>query len=134
MSYKQAVKKDVKKEDLDALKVEDIYSLMLFTIYKMKNMPEYSTLSELSYVLKQDSFLNFLEYFGGTTITVPTISELKVVLKALLLYQYVKIENIEYRKAVRLIDLEENKLKDIKKCFCVISDVLDKYDFNRSKH
>lgn len=119
-------------EDLDLLKVNDIYSLMLFAIYKMKDIPEYATLSELSYVLKKDSLLNFFEYFGGTTIKVPTISEFKVVIKALLLYQYVKLENIEFNKAVKMIDLEENKLKDVKHCFCVIGDILDKYDFKRS--
>lgn len=119
------------KEELDVLKVNDIYSLMLFAIYKMKDIPEYSTLSELSYVLKKDSLLNFFEYFGGTTIKVPTIGEFKVVIKALLLYQYVKIENIEFNRATKMIDLEEIKLKDIKHCFCVISDILDKHDFRR---
>ena len=123
---------DAKK--LEMLKVNDIYSLMLFAIYKMKDIPEYSTLSELSYVLKKDSLLNFLEYFGGMTITVPTITELKTVIKALLLYQYVKLENIEYNKAVKLIDLEEIKLKEIKKYFCVISDILDKHEFTRNQN
>jgi hypothetical protein len=122
----------MKKEDLNLLKVNDIYSLMLFAIYKMKDIPEYATLSELSYVLKKDSLLNFFEYFGGTTIKVPTMGEFKVVIKALMLYQYVKIENIEFNKAVKMIDLEENKLKDVKQCFCVIGDILDKYDFKRN--
>lgn len=122
----------MKKEELNSLKVNDIYSLMLFAMYKMKDIPEYSTLSELAYVLKKDSLLNFFEYFGGTTITVPTISELKVVINALLLYQYVKIENIEFNKALKLIELDENKLKDVKHCFCIISDILDKYDFIRN--
>lgn len=121
----------MKMEELNALKVNDIFSLMLFAIYKMKDIPEYATLSELSYVLKKDSLLNFLQYFGGATITVPTMSELKIVIKALMLYQYVKLENIEFKKAVKMIDLEENKLKDVKHCFCVIGDVLDKYDFKR---
>lgn len=121
----------VKKENLDLLKVNDIYSLMLFAIYKMKDIPEYATLSELAYVLKKDSLLNFFEYFGGTTITVPTISEFKVVINALLLYQYVKVENIEFNKALKMIELDENKLKDVKHCFCVIGDILDKYDFSR---
>lgn len=119
------------KQDLNILRVNDIYSLMLFAIYKMKDIPEYSTLSELSYVLKKDSLLNFFEYFGGTTIKVPTMGEFKIVLKALLLYQYVKLENIEFNKAVKMIDLEDSKLKDVKKCFCLIGDILDKYDFKR---
>lgn len=121
----------MRKEDLDILKVNDIYSLMLFAIYKMKNIPEYATLSELSYVLKKDSLLNFFEYFGGTTIKVPTMTEFRVVLKALILYQYVKLENIGFNKAVKMIDLQDSKLKDVKQCFCVISDILDKYDFKR---
>lgn len=118
-------------KDINLLKVNDIYSLMMFAIYKLKDEPEYSTLSELSYVLKKDSLLNFLEYFGGTTIRVPTMSEFKIVIKALLLYQYVKVDGFTFNKALSLIDLEELRAKDVKKTFVLIVDILDKYDFRR---
>ena len=83
-------------KELNNLKSTNIYSLMLFAMYKLINIPEYSTLSELVYILNKDDFLNLCEYFGGTTIKIPTIHELKSLTYALLLYQYVNIDNIEY--------------------------------------
>ena len=68
------------REQLDSLKVTDIYSLILFTLYKLKDIPEYSTLSELAYILDKKSLLNFFEYFGGTTITIPTLKDFKLVI------------------------------------------------------
>ena len=40
---------------LDNLNMVDIYSMMLFALYKLNNVPEYSTLSELVYILDKDS-------------------------------------------------------------------------------
>ena len=36
------------RDDLAKLSDNDIYSLILFALYKIKNIPEYSTLSEYS--------------------------------------------------------------------------------------
>ena len=77
---------------LNALNKTDVYSLMLFTIYKMRDIPEYSTLSELCYILEGDNLARFLSYFGGMTIKVPSLRELRLILQALLLYQYVNLE------------------------------------------
>ena len=39
------------REEVAKLKDVDIYSLMLFALYKVKDIPEYATLSELAYIL-----------------------------------------------------------------------------------
>ena len=36
------------KEEISKLKDVDIYSVLLFVLYKLREVPEYSTLSELS--------------------------------------------------------------------------------------
>ena len=59
--------------NLNTLKERDVYSLLLFCLYKLSDIPEYSSLSELVYVMDKKNFLNFCEYFGGQTIKVPTI-------------------------------------------------------------
>ena len=72
------------KKTYENLKSQDIYSLVLFCLYKLKDVPEYSSLSELAFVMDKDNLLNFCEYFGGQTIKVPTIQELKDIMFALL--------------------------------------------------
>ena len=111
----------------------DVYSLLLFALFKLKDDPEYSSISEMAYVLDGKHLFNFLEYFGGTTIKVPTLAEFKVVIESLLLYQYVNIEKIEFNQAVKLLDIpEEATLKEIKTCYAKMVDLLHDYEFKRS--
>jgi hypothetical protein len=118
------------KEKLESLQLTDVYSLMLFSIFKMKDIPEYSTLSELAYILDKESLFNFLEYYGGTTIKVPTIQEFNQVIRALLLYQAVNLEGVEFNKAFKNIE-QEFQNNDTREAYFKIVKVLDKYDFRR---
>ena len=120
------------KEKLNSMKMTDVYSLLLFALFRIKDIPEYSTISELAYILDSKYLFNFMEYFGGTTIKVPTLSEFKTVIEALLLYQYVNIEGIEYNQAVKLLDVSETSLKDIKVCYAKMVNILNGYDFKRT--
>jgi hypothetical protein len=118
------------KEKLDSLEMTDVYSLMLFSIFKMKDIPEYSTLSELAYILDKESLFNFLEYYGGTTITVPTIHEFNQIIRALLLYQAVNLEGVDFNKAFKNIE-SEFQTNDTREAYFKIVGILDKYDFRR---
>ena len=119
------------KEKLQSMQMTDVYSLLLFALYKIKEVPEYSTLSELSYILDGESLFKFMEYFGGKTIKVPTLSEFKVVVEALLLYQYVNIEGISFNQALKLLDTSSASIKDIKTCYAKMVDILNTYSFTR---
>ena len=99
------------KEELNKLKDVDVYSLMLFVLYKTINIPEYSTLSELAYILDKESLLKLCEYFGGMTIKIPTISELENLIYSLVLYQYVNVEHMDYDKAIQLIGHSSSELR-----------------------
>lgn len=72
---------------LEQLDKKDIASLILFTIFKLKDKPEYSTLSELAYLLDGKSFANLLNYYGGKTITIPTVEEFNDIVVALLVME-----------------------------------------------
>ena len=63
------------REELTKLKDVDVYSLILFVLFKARNVPELASLSALAYVLDKDNLLKLCEYFGGQTITIPTITE-----------------------------------------------------------
>ena len=115
------------KEKLQSMQMTDVYSLLLFALYKIKDIPEYSVLSELAYILDGDALFKFMEYFGGRTITVPTLAEFKVVTEALLLYRYVNMEGISFNQALNLLDTSESSLKDIKSCYTKMVDILNTY-------
>ena len=119
----------MQKNNLENLKQQDFYSLLLFSLFKMIQIPEYSSLSELAYVLDRENLLNLCEYFGGQTIKIPTINELESLLHSLLLYQYVKIEGMDYDRALELIGHESCELRKVKSQYQALCKILDTYDF-----
>lgn len=122
------------KNELNKLKQIDIWSLMLFVLYKFQNIPEYSGISELAYILDEKSLLKLCEYFGGQTITIPTIDQLEETIYAMLLYQYVDIENIPLEEGITLLNIDKAKEKTVKSCYKSLKSVLSSYDITpRSK-
>lgn len=122
------------KNDIQTLKEQDIYSLMLFCLYKISSIPEYSSISELIYVLDKPNFLNLCEYFGGQTIKIPTINELYSLVYALLLYQYVQIDKIPYDEALQLIGHKSKELRAVKHNYKVLCDVMSNYNIVSRKN
>ena len=117
------------KEKLSSLEQRDIYSLGLFCLYKLIGTSEYSSISELAYVLDKKNMLNLCEYFGGQTITIPTIEEVESVIRALLLYQYIKIEHYTYEDAADLLQCDPSELRAAKAVYHKLEDILDDYSF-----
>ena len=96
--------------ELRKLKTKDVYSLILFILYKLKEDPKYSTLSELAYILDKDSLLNLCQYYGGLTITIPTIAEID--------------------RVVNSIDLRQNEKAQIVDLYKLIIDIMGKYSIS----
>ena len=117
------------KESLEKLKEEDIYSLLLFSLFQLKQSPEYSSLCELAYVIDKDNLLNLCEYFGGQTITIPTLYELESLIYSILLIKYTKIDEIPYEEAIKSIPKDNIFLKDIKPMYLELLEILKNYDF-----
>lgn len=111
----------------------DVYSILCSFLYDLKEVPEYSTLSELCYLLDINSFLNLLKYFEGQTIKIPTKEEFAEVVQILLLFQYYEIEKRPWKDCIKLVGLDtcngkmaHNKLDRFKK-------TMQQYNFgNRS--
>lgn len=119
------------KDKFNTLKDMDIYSLSLFVLYKLTDIPEYSINGELPYILDKTSLLNFCNFFGGQTIKVPTLSELYSVINVVLLYQYTKIEGIDYDKAIEMLNFDKSQNKNIKISYNKLCAILEKYNFGR---
>lgn len=117
------------KEELSNLKENDIYSLMMFVLFKVKDVPEYSSISELAFILDKQNLLNLCEYYGGLTIKVPTINELEEVLDALLLYQLIDIQGNSYSDAVKILGSSSSELRILKQNYLKVREVMKDYDF-----
>ena len=116
---------------LNELKLTDIYSMLLFALFKLKDDEKYSTLSELCYVIDNESFINLLQYFGGKTITFPTIKEFKDLVDALCLYELVNIDQIDYSRALKDLEIDTKRMEQLSAIYNKICDILKKYDFKR---
>ena len=117
------------KNNLENLKDSDILNFVLFTLYKLHDTEEYGAISELAYILDKTNLFRLCEYYGGLTITIPTISQLEILLNALLLYKYIDIDNHDFDNALSMlrsnIDVAETK-----KCYFKIREVLSTYEFS----
>lgn len=118
------------KENLLTLKDMDMWSLIFFALYKLKDIPEYSTISEMAYVLDKDNLLKLCEYFGGLTIKIPTIDELELLVHSLVLYQYVNIDGMDYEKAIEIVGKDSIDLRAVKSGYIKICEILSKYKFS----
>lgn len=122
------------KPNLDALKLSDIYSLMLFILYKIKDIPEYAVLSELCYLLDSSGLHRLLAYFAGRTITIPTEEEFVLLTNALLVYQYVNIENRTLSEAFSKLECVTQKQKDeVTDLYLKIIPIMQQYNVDRKQ-
>ena len=118
------------KNELEKLKQDDIWSLMLFVLYIFQKIPEYSALSELAYILDQKNLLKLCEYFGGQTVKIPTIDQLEETVYGMLLYQYIDVEKIPEKDAIELLLRDKSKEKAIKNCYKSLKYVLSNYEIS----
>lgn len=118
------------KNEFNNFKEADLWSFMLFVLFKIREVPEYSGISELAYVLDKKNFLSLCEYFGGLTIKIPTIDEMEILLYGLLLYQYVEVDKIGYDEACELLQNDNVELKDIRSSYNKLKNILGEYQLS----
>jgi len=122
------------KANLDNLHLSDIYSLMLFILYKIQDLPEYAVLSELCYLLDGSNLTRLLTYFAGKTITIPTEEEFVTLTNALLLYQYVNLENNSLADAQMKLNVSGKKqLENITNLYLKILPIINSYNIDRGQ-
>lgn len=108
---------------------KDIMPLLLFILYKLKDDPQYTVLSELAFILDNDNFFKFLDYYEGVTIKVPLKSEYQALLPALKLFQYTKRDGMELKEALKLLNKSPSELTAIKETYYKILEITKDYDF-----
>lgn len=118
-------------EEINSLEKKDIYSLLLFVLYKLHDDPNYVTLTELSYLLDKQSLSKFLNYYEGMTITIPSMRDMRLVIDALTLYEYVELEKGTFEEGIKGICTNEFSEEEISKVYKTIIDVLSNYNFKK---
>ena len=120
------------KTELNNLQNADIYSLLLFTLYQCRHSNEYSALSELAYILDEKNLLSLCEYFGGMTITIPTIEELELLLCGLSVFKSINIDKLSVEYSLSMYASHKFSLDEIKTSYLQISEVMENYCFGGS--
>lgn len=122
------------KKNLNTLHLSDIYSLMLFILFKVQEVPEYAVTSELCFLLDGANMTRLLTYFAGKTITFPTEAEMTVVTNALLLYQYINIDGETFTAAQNKLGKLTNKEKDkVTELYVQLLPIMKQYNIDRSQ-
>lgn len=88
------------------------FSAALLLIYQLKPIPKYSTISELSFLMDKQTLINFLNYYGGQSIKIPTIEEVTATLRTLSLYQYYVIDKYPWKESLKMVGLDPSSNKD----------------------
>jgi len=84
----------------------DLYYLSLTVL--ASRISNGSFLPELVFLLDEKSLNNLLYYYGGQTIEVPKLSDLRDYLYGILIYYYYDIQGLSWKKSVAKIGLEFN--------------------------
>ena len=122
------------KKNLNNLHLSDIYSLMLFVLFKVQEIPEYAVASELCYLLDGANMTRLLTYFAGRTITFPTEAEMTIVTNALLMYQYINIEGDTFTTAQNKLEKLTKKEKDkVTELYVQLLPIMKQYNIDRSQ-
>lgn len=122
------------KKNLNALHLSDIYSLMLFVLFKVQDIPEYAVTSELCYLLDGANMTRLLTYFAGKTVTFPTEAEITIVTNALLMYQYINIDGETFVAAQNKLDKLTKKEKDqVTELYVKLLPIMKQYNIDRSQ-
>jgi hypothetical protein len=122
------------KNNINNLHLSDIYSLMLFIMYKVQEIPDYAVLSELCYLLDGSNMTRMLTYFAGRTVTFPTAKEMAVVTNALLMYQYINIDGESLTAAQnKLENLTAKQKEEVIELYLKIIPIMRQYNIDRSQ-
>ena len=126
--------KNTIKKNLNSLHLSDIYSLMLFILFKVQDIPEYAVASELCYLLDGANMTRLLTYFAGKTVTFPTEAEMSIVTNALLMYQYINIDGDTFTAAQNKLDKLSKKEKDkVTELYVQLLPIMKQYNIDRSQ-
>lgn len=118
--------------DLSKFSQSDIYSIVCELLYRIKDDESYSAISELAYILEKNSFIKFMQYFGGTTINVPTLQDFKQTIRIIQLYHYFNIQNLSWKEALVKAGFDRNETRSAQRHLMEFTKVLSSFKAGRT--
>lgn len=115
------------KNSLDKLSTKDVQSMLMFVLFKLREIPEVAPLSQLVYLLDENSLIKLLKYFGGQTITFPTIEDLRILIHTLTLYKSVDIDHDDFDS--KLAEVPSEILTPVTDLYNEVKDLMEEYVF-----
>ncbi len=125
------MKKTEIKSNLNSLSLSDVYSLLFFLLWKTEELPEYETLSHLCFLLDGNNLTRLLTYFSGQTITIPNKEDFKIIVNALLMYQYINIEGKSLVDAQSELNLTDAQKETVLETYLKIIPLIKDYIINK---
>lgn len=119
--------------DLETLRDTDLYSLSMFLLFNLKKIPKYSVISELPYLVDEKGLLNLCKYYGGKTIAIPTLRELKLTMRVLLLYQVHVIEGQPWKKALKEVGYVSSEFDAARRVFNTLIKMMEENNIDFGK-
>lgn len=114
---------------LSKFKEQDVYALLCGYLFEFKNVPEYSIISELAYLLDRESFVNLIDYFEGQTFKVPTKKDFQNAIRTLLLLQYYEIEGRPWKDSLVAAGFDTSDGRAAQIQLKKLKTTLEKYNF-----
>ena len=118
-------------ELISKMSEKDIYSVLCGYLYELKNIPEFTLLSELAFTLDCDSFLQLINCFGGQTIKIPTAEEFKSCYRTLMLLKYYEIEHLDWKDALEPAGYQSSEGRMALNRLNKLKDTLKDYNLDR---
>lgn len=104
-------KSELEKRISRILNEEETFMLSLLLLAHMHTDEKYNELSELIFLFDNyKGFKQFIKFYEGTTINVPTVIELKQALRLLDLFQKVKVDNKDFEDCYKSLKLDSLNL------------------------
>lgn len=115
---------------INSLKTKDVYSILMFLLFRAEEITEYAVLSRLAYVMDKEVLLTLCELFGGMTIKIPTMDELEKLLTAMTIYSRVDLDKEDKEQVFEEItEKYKNKIPPVTiiKLYEQLHDIMENY-------
>lgn len=112
----------------------DIYSALCTLLYELKNVPEYSALSELYYILDKPSMDLLMRYYEGQTVRFPTKEEVAELTQVLRLFNNYEVKKMPWKDAVRESGYDPSKGKAAKNKLEKLKEIMESYNYGNRKY
>lgn len=110
-----------KMKEIIKLSEEDTYALICLLLARVKN-PSYMAFGELINVLDQKNFESFITYFGGCTLKVPTIDEIRQEMRAIILYKLHAEDKYGFKTSMEKAGYSPNETTLAKQEYCIVKE------------